>query len=228
MPHYYSTSDWWVVVFLWFQSAYSGHKLSSLHVKKCSFHVTLPYKNRCKNYTNNDVDSQATPKWYIKHDIITVLLLEALERRRNASALPPLPHEKGSFCGTHFSMKNQSMSFRLFGACRGLSGLVGACRGLSGLVGACRGLSRLVGACRGLSGLVGACRGLSGLVGACRDLSGLVGTCRDLSGLVGTCRDLSGMWILWNLTLRESQLWLIKFWPNSLFLRFCGVSLSCP
>ena len=42
MPHYYSTSDWWVVVFLWFQSAYSGHKWSSLHVKKCSFHVTLP------------------------------------------------------------------------------------------------------------------------------------------------------------------------------------------
>ena len=103
MPHYYSTSHWWVVVFLWFQSAYSGHKLSSLHVKKCSFHVTLPYKNRCKNYTNNDVDSQATPKWYIKHNIITVLLLEALERRRNASALPPLPHEKGS----HFSTKNQ-------------------------------------------------------------------------------------------------------------------------
>ena len=38
-------ADWWVVVFLWFLSAYSGHKLSSLHIKKCSFHVTLPYKN---------------------------------------------------------------------------------------------------------------------------------------------------------------------------------------
>ena len=153
MPHYYSTSHWWVVVFLWFQSAYSGHKLSSLHVKKCSFHVTLPYKNRCKNYTNNDVDSQATPKWYSKHDIITVLLLEALERRRNASALLPLPHEKGSFCGTHLSTKNSRCPL-----------------------------------------------GLLGLVGTCRDF---VGTCRDLS------EDLSGMWILWNLTLRESQLWSI-------------------
>ena len=37
MPHYYSTSDWWVVVFLWFQSAYSGHKLSSLQEKSAVF-----------------------------------------------------------------------------------------------------------------------------------------------------------------------------------------------
>ena len=51
---------------------------------------------------------------------------------------------------------------------------------------------------------------------------GIVGTCREF---VGTCRDLSGMWILWNLTLRESQLWSIKFRPNSLFPRFCGLSL---
>ena len=62
------------------------------------------------------------------------MLLEALERRRNASALLPLPHEKGSFGGTCFSMKNQSMSFRLVGACRDL---VGTCRDLSGLVGTC-------------------------------------------------------------------------------------------
>ena len=63
------------------------------------------------------------------------MLLEALERRRNASALPPWPHEKGSFCGTCFSMKNQSMSFGLVGACRDLLGLVGTCRDLSGGIG---------------------------------------------------------------------------------------------
>ena len=62
---------------------------------------------------------------------------------------------------------------------------------------------------------------LSEFVGSCREF---VGTCRDFSGLVGTCRELWGMWILWNLTLRESQLWSIKFRPNSLFPRFCGVS----
>ena len=171
MPHYYSTSDWWVAVFLRFQSACSGHKLSSLHVKKCSFHVTLPYKNGCKNYTNNDVDSHATPKWYIKHDRITVLLLEALERRRNASALPALPHEKGSFCGTFLHKESVDVLW----ACWGLLGLVG-----------------------------------------------LVGS---LLGLVGRNWECG---FVWNLTLRESQLWLIKFWPNSLFPRFCGVSLgSC-
>ena len=102
--------------------------------------MTLPYKNQCKNYTNNDVDSQATPKWYIKHDIITVLLLEALERQRNASALPPLLHEKGSFCGTHFSMKNSQCPL-------GLLGLVGACQEF---VGTCQ---EFVGSCRELSGM---------------------------------------------------------------------------
>ena len=179
MPHYYSTSDWWVAVFLWFQSACSGHKLSSLHVKKCSFHVTLPYKNGCKNYTNNDVDSHATPKWYIKHDRITVLLLEALERRRNASALPALPHEKGSFCGTFLHKESVDVLW--------------ACWDLWDL---------------------------SGLVGS---LLGLVGTCWEF---VGTCREELGMWIIWNLTLRELQLWSIKFWPTSLFPRFCRVSLK--
>ena len=28
----------------------------------------------------------------------------------------------------------------------------------------------------------------------------------SLSGVVGTCREELGMWILWNLTLRESQI----------------------
>ena len=126
-----------------------NYKLLSLHVKKCSFHVTLPYKNRCKNYTNNDVDSQATPKWYIKHDIITVLLLEALERQRNASALPPLPHEKGFILWYTFLHEE---SFRLVGACWDLSGLVGS---LSGLVGSCPDLSGVVGTCWDLLGLVG-------------------------------------------------------------------------
>ena len=186
MPHYYSTSDWWVVVFLWFQSAYSGHKLSSLHIKKCSFHVTLFWINWCKNYTNNDVDSQATPKWYIKHDIITVLLLEALERQRNASVLLPLPHEKGHFV---VFLHKESVDVLHWD----LMGLVGTCQDLWGLVGS-----------------------LSGLVGTCWDLLGLVGTCRDLLGLVRSCWEKSGKWILWNLTLRELQLWSIKFWPNSL------------
>ena len=74
--------------------------------------------------------------------------------------LPPLPHEKGSFCGTCFSTKNQLMSFGLVGACRGLSGLVGACRDL-----------------------LGVCQEL---VGTCRDLSGV---CWDLSGVVGRNRE---------------------------------------
>ena len=56
---------------------------------------------------------------------------------------------------------------------------------------------------------VGACRDL---LGVCQDLLGLVGTCRDLSGV---CQDLLGVCgecgFLWNLTLRELQLWLINF-----------------
>ena len=75
-----------------------------------------------------------------------------------------------------------------------------------------------------LSGLVGTCQEF---VRSCQELSGLVGSlsgvCRELWGVVGS---LWGMWILWNLTLKESQLWSIKFQPNSLFPRFCGVSLG--
>ena len=90
-------------------------------------------------------------------------------------------------------------------------------------------ISQFLRACQGLSGLVGTCGefveslGLVGsLSGVCREFVGsLSGVCREF---VGSCRELWGMWILWNLTLRESQLWSIKFWPNSLFLRFYGVS----
>ena len=80
------------------------------------------------------------------------------------------------------------------------------------------------------SELLGVVRHCWEFVRSCQDLSGVVGTCRELSGVcwefVGTCQEESGMWISWNLTLRELQLWLIKFWPNSLFPRFCGVSLD--
>ena len=102
------------------------------------------------------------------------------------------------------------------GSCRVLE-FVRSCWELLGLVGSLLGLVR---SCQDLSGVVGTCREF---VGTCQDLSGV---CWDLSGLVRTCREESGVWILWNLTLRESQLWSIKFRPNSLFPRFCGVSQS--